>query len=479
VYNIRHELQARASESKLNIMKKVIAVFDIGKTNKKILLFDEELNVVSQKEEKFPTINDDDGFECDDIDLIERWIVSTMEQLISESEYEVVGINYSTYGASLAYLDKDGKLLTPIYNYLKPMDEEISNELYGKYGGVKEFCRKTAGPALGMLNSGLQILWLKKEKPEIYKKVKYVVHFPQYLSKIFSHNIMSEFTSIGCHTAMWDFDNMKYHKWISDEDICLPHPFSNSHVTDIEIAGKKLISGIGIHDSSSSLVPYFMGTDEKYLLVSTGTWCINMNPFNYEPLTAEQLNSDCLCYLSVQQKPVKSSRLFMGHIHDVNVKRITDFFRVDKDAFKKVKADEELILSYISGGASKEFFKNEMPEDFIDSSIDLSQFSTFEEAYTRFMYDLTLLCADSIRLIIPENDDVKKIFISGGFARNEIFVRLLGDFFPEKNVFTSEVDNSSAMGAALVIWDAMNNGSNPKIDLGLTAWSPFNPVATE
>jgi sugar (pentulose or hexulose) kinase len=120
-----------------------------------------------------------------------------------------------------------------------------------------------------------------------------------------------------------------------------------------------------------------------------------------------------------------------------------------------------------------------MPEDFIDSSIDLSQFSTFEEAYTRFMYDLTLLCADSIRLIIPENDDVKKIFISGGFARNEIFVRLLGDFFPEKNVFTSEVDNSSAMGAALVIWDAMNNGSNPKIDLGLTAWSPFNPVATE
>ncbi len=48
-------------------MKKVIAIFDIGKTNKKILLFDEKLQVVYQKEHKFPETTDDDRFECDDI----------------------------------------------------------------------------------------------------------------------------------------------------------------------------------------------------------------------------------------------------------------------------------------------------------------------------------------------------------------------------------------------------------------------------
>lgn len=40
---------------------KVIAVFDIGKTNKKLLLFNQKLEVVYQNEEKFPEIKDDDG----------------------------------------------------------------------------------------------------------------------------------------------------------------------------------------------------------------------------------------------------------------------------------------------------------------------------------------------------------------------------------------------------------------------------------
>ena len=42
--------------------EKVIAIFDIGKTNKKILLFDYDLNIISEFEEKFAEITDDDGF---------------------------------------------------------------------------------------------------------------------------------------------------------------------------------------------------------------------------------------------------------------------------------------------------------------------------------------------------------------------------------------------------------------------------------
>ncbi len=455
-----------------NMKKKVIAVFDIGKTNKKILLFDQDLKVVFQKEEKFPTILDEDGFECDDIDLIRRWLVATIQELIASDQYEPVGVNYSTYGASLAYLDVHGKLLAPVYNYLKPMNEQISVDLYQKHGGQNEFCRTTAGPALEMLNSGLQILWLKKEKSEIYSQVKYILHFPQYASSVLTGEFVSEYTSIGCHTAMWDFDNMKYHPWLAAENIKLPDPISNSKTFVVDITGKKILSGIGIHDSSASLVPYFMGTDEKFLLVSTGTWCINMNPFNDEPLTAEQLKSDCLCYLSVQQKPVKSSRLFMGHIHDVNVARLVAHFGVANDAYKRIKADEKRIAAYLSEGKHKVFFRNGVSTDYIDTEVDLSTFSFFEEAYTRLMYDLTLLCTESICLIIPKNDEVKNLFVSGGFARNEIFIRLLGNFFPGKKVFTSEVDNSSAMGAALVIWDAMNE-EKPGIDLGLKEWNPF------
>ncbi|MEI8226523.1 MAG: FGGY family carbohydrate kinase, partial [Bacteroidota bacterium] len=282
----------------------VIAIFDIGKTNKKILLFNNDLKVISETEEKFPVIEDDDGFECDDIELIEKWIKESIIRLVYSYKYDLKAVNFTTYGATLVYLDANGKRLTPVYNYLKPIDEKIPESLYKRYGGRDEFCRRTASPALGMLNSGIQPLWLKAVKPDVFSKIKHILHFPQYLSYTLTGKIYAEHTSIGCHTALWDFDNMSYHPWVKVRGLILPEPVPIGTLNDIVIEGKKLKIGIGIHDSSSSLAPYFAGSKGKFLLLSTGTWCINMNPFNTEKLTAEQLDNDCLCYMSITRQPV-------------------------------------------------------------------------------------------------------------------------------------------------------------------------------
>ena len=104
----------------------VIAIYDIGKTNKKIILFNEDFKIVSEIEEKFAEILDDDGFECDDIEHIERWIKESLTRLVHSDKYELKAVNFTTYGATLVYLDENGKRLTPVYNYLKPIDEKRS-----------------------------------------------------------------------------------------------------------------------------------------------------------------------------------------------------------------------------------------------------------------------------------------------------------------------------------------------------------------
>ncbi len=456
-------------------MKRAIAVFDIGKTNKKFLLFDQSLSLISQDEQSIPPITDEDGDECDDIDRIESWIKEKVAEEVQKGDYEISGLNFATYGASLAFLDKKGKRLTPVYNYLKSIPSEISEKWYAENGGKDEFCRKTASPALGvMLNSGVQILWLKNEKPEVFDMVKEILHFPQYLSYLFTGNVLSEHTSIGCHTGMWDFDNMTYHPWLKKEGVTLPEPVSNDHVEAVSIGGKSVKVGTGIHDSSSSLAPYMIGSKEKFLLVSTGTWCISMNPYNYSPLTATELEQDCLCYLSIDEKPVKSSRLFMGHIHDVNTQNLVKHFSVEKDAYKKVKADKKLIKSYLdSEEFANAFFKGGVPDNFTDDSVDLSKFASFEEAYQRLVFDLTKLNVQSIELVSDQDDDVTNIYISGGFARNEIYVRLLANFFPKKSVFTSEIDNATALGAAMVISHVFNKNEKPSVNLNLKEWKGF------
>jgi sugar (pentulose or hexulose) kinase len=272
---------------------------------------------------------------------------------------------------------------------------------------------------------------------------------------------------------MWDFDNNCYHPWMLKEQIPVPQPISNSATRDVEIRKKKVKIGIGIHDSSASLVPYIKGTKEEFILISTGTWCIFMNPFNSEPLTMEQLRKDCLCYMSVNQQQVKSSRLFLGHIHDVNVERLNAHFGADANLYKKVKPDPKIVSGLLHKPAGRVFFKNQIPAEYVDTTVDLLKFSSFEEAYHQLVHDVVSLAMDSLDLIIPADDKTKVVYVSGGFARSELFVRFLATSLPDKKVYTSEVDNATALGAAMVVWESAFGGEMPQMDLSLKACLPF------
>jgi len=414
-------------------------------------------------------VQDDDGFECDDIDLITSWVDSTLEEIVSKKEYDLVGVNFSTYGASLMFVDEEGNRLTPVYNYLKEVSPLISENLFAEYGGKDEFCRKTASPALGLLlNSGIQILWLKKEKNEVFEKAASILHFPQYLSYSLTKKVVSEPTSIGCHTFLWDFDEMNYHRWIADAAVSLPVPVTNDVVENVDISGKEVKVGTGIHDSSASLAPYLKASPDKFILVSTGTWCINMNPFNTEALTAEQLEQDCLCFLTPDKKQVKSSRLFMGHFHEVWAEKLAKHFGVAEDTFKTVKNDTELVKSLQTEYKKSVYFPDgkESFETGLET-VDLNIFGNYEVAYTKLMIDLTELCVKAIQLVVPEKDEAETLYVSGGFARNPIFIDLIKTSFPEKKVLKSEIDNSSALGAAMVIADTFSDADVSKLDLGI------------
>ncbi len=448
--------------------EEVIAVFDIGKTNKKIILFNYDLKLVSETEQRFSEIKDDDGFASEDIELLEKWIRESVSQLAISDKYDVTAINFATYGATITSLDKLGRRVTPLYNYLKPLDERIPERIYKKYGGQDEFCRRTASPALGMLNSGMQALWLKYEKPEMFSRIRHILHFPQYLSYLLTRKLYSEHTSIGCHTALWDFDNMSYHPWTTAEGLKLPEPVDISTTDDITIEGKNVKVGIGIHDSSSSLAPYFSGSKGKFLLISTGTWCINMNPFNAELLTTGQLDRDCLCYLSISRQPVKSSRLFLGHLHETAVNQLNTHFKIDAGYYKKIKPDRQLIESCRQKWGRNRFFFEDLPYSReLKTKCDFYTFTTFEEAYHQLMIELSGLAVEAIDLVLPADDDIENIYITGGFSGNILFRILISEAFPIKSVYTSEISNATALGAALVLLKVLDPERKPILNLGL------------
>lgn len=429
----------------------VIAIFDVGKTNKKLFLFDQNYNVVYERSARFTETVDEDGDPCENLESLRLSVFDSLRCVFAKKEFDVRAINFSTYGASFVYIDDEGNPLTPLYNYLKSYPEVLKKKFYNDYGGEEAFSSRTASPVLGSLNSGMQLYRLKYEKPEIFQKIKHALHLPQYLSYLISGQAYSDLTSIGCHTNLWDFQKNRYHEWVTREGIepVLPPVTSYDKVAPAAFPGSNYLVGTGLHDSSAALIPYLVNFTEPFVLISSGTWCISLNPFNDTPLTQEDLAKDCLCYLQYKGLPVKASRLFAGQEHEDAVKRIAAHFDQSPFFYRDVDFDPETVSSQQQKSDTKEAVP-----DF--ASKDLSEFTSCKEAYHQLMMDIIEKQITSTNLIL-NSGNVKRIFVDGGFSNNPLYMNLLAAAYPQMEIYSASMSQATALGAALAL-----HGSWPK-----------------
>jgi len=436
---------------------KVAAIFDVGKTNKKLLLFDEHYGLVYEKSMQLPETVDEDGFNCEDIHALTDWVISGFEQLSALSGYQVAALNFSAYGASFVHINRSGEPCTPLYNYLKPYPSHLQQQFYNRYGGEETFSRSTASPILGSLNSGMQLYRLKYEQPDVFSAVSYSLHLPQYLSYILSDKHATDITSLGCHTGLWNFETNSYHYWVAEEEVetkLAPLMKGNALIND-PASRRQLPTGVGLHDSSAALIPYLRQFQSPFILISTGTWCISMNPFNDKPLTKEELSSDCLCYLSYTGDQVKSSRLFAGFEHETQLKRINNFFQKEEKSDSAVHYSETIASSIPPDNYNGNGLNTISIQDSIFETRELNDFPDFENAYHQLIADIITKQKFSTGLVMT--NDVKYIFVDGGFSKNEVFMNLLAKAFPGHIVGAATVAQSTGLGAALAIhkhWNA-------------------------
>jgi len=434
-------------------MVKVNAVFDIGKTNKKFFLFDDNYNEVHREYVNLPLTVDEDGYETEDLEALRGWIKETFDAVLESKQYDVKTLNFSSYGASLVNLDYKGKALTPLYNYTKDFSEEVIKAFAEKHGDLLTIAAQTASPQSGMLNSGMQLFWIKQTKPEIFAKIKYSLHLPQYLSFLFTGIPVSEYTSIGCHTSLWNYDSEDYHAWVYAEGIdrILPPIVPTSASINTSYKDKKIKIGVGIHDSSSALLPYILSKKKPFLLLSTGTWSIALNPYNSESLSVKDIESNCLNYLRIDGKRVKASRFFMGNEYRLQVEKLTDYYEKEYGYHREVQFNRDIYLKLIE--KPKVYFKFEgISLQRLPHETELEPFATFEEAYHQLMIELMELQIDTISNAIG-NSDIKTIYIDGGFTDNDVFMKLMSHHFSSYKVLSTQSPLGSALGAAMVISD--------------------------
>ena len=436
--------------------KKCCLVFDIGKTNQKYFLFDADFKILAREKISISKIEDEQGHIAENIQEIVSWMKKSFQTLLASEIFEIHMVSFSGFGATLIHLDDNGQLVAPVYDYLKPVDNDTFIPFYRDYGPESVFATQTGSKNLNLLNSGKQLYWLKYKHPAIFEKIRHSLHLPQYLSYVFTGKMFSEYTSIGCHTDLWDYDKKDYHTWVKSEgfDRFFP-PIVETQTTVIKnIQGRNISFGIGIHDSSSALLTYLLKEKEPFILLSTGTWCINFNPFSKDSLFDEkQINAGATAYMKIDGSPVKSSRLFLGEEHRLKVEKLIEYFNKPKFYHRGLELEKQVIEKVLK--KSKKHFHWKYLDNSNAPTDDNIDFPNFEIAYYQLMRELTDLLKVEIDVICETLP--KRIYVDGGFSDNKIFLALLKKQFTHQKIIAEPASFACALGAAQLITQTVYN----------------------
>lgn len=393
----------------------VIAVIDIGKTNAKVALVDEklltEIAVVTQENHILPS----PPYPHFDVDNIYQFVISSLSKYAAE--FDINAISVTTHGACCALIGDDGELVTPVMDY----EFEGLEDTSASYDKVRPKFSETGSPKLPVgLNLGAQIFWIFDNFPEIKTQTKQIVTYAQYWSFRLTGILRNEFTSLGCHTDLWDPYNAKYSSMVHELswlDKMAPVAKANERLGAI-LPQVSLQTGLksdlpvfcGIHDSNASLLPHLIMENAPFSVVSTGTWVIAMAIGGAQ--TELDPKRDTLINVNGLGDPVPSARFMGGREFEVLIANRNDNY--DPKDVEFILQNEVMLLPSIMQNSGP-FQGQHHHWTFEPASLSDGQY------FAAVSFYLALMTAACLSLIGAKG---KKI-VEGPFSDNKLYCDML------------------------------------------------------
>ena len=457
-------------------IKGVIAVLDIGKTNKKIVLFDQDLQIVASRKKRIDPI-EERGIRAENVAEIEEWFLRTITELSRDFKIEVISV--SAHGATAVCVDQNGRVTVPPVDYTQSVQSDVHTRFHTQMGTPEELQLRTATVEVRpLVNIGKSLFFLKEQFPDEFERTRYLLPYPQYFVYKLTGFPTADITSIGCHSYLWDYDRNDWSNVVDNLDLREALPETPSLPSDIvgtitlEVAKRtglspRVIVTAGIHDSNSSLIPYLIARDRDFVLNSTGTWCVAMHPEREVHFQSDELGIMVFYNLSYEGSPVKTS-ILMGGLERETYRGILE---QRHGGFEDAPSDGSLLEEIV--GARKDFvlpsvlpgagqfpqsvarivrFCNEstvsIPLDEIRSGKRWPElFSSPQRALGVVDLSVALQTIVALRRVgLASGTD---IFIEGGFRNNSTYLACLATLLPENRIYRTQVDEATALGAAL------------------------------
>lgn len=449
-----------------------IAVFDVGKTNKKLLIFDSQLRLLESTYASFPAIRRGD-VEFDDVQGIDAWL---FEQLAAHARrHPIRVIAVCTHGATFAAVDAEGRALPGVISYTTDPGEEFNEEFYRVFGSSERLQRVTATPRFSLLlNVGKGIYFLKKRFPEDFARARHFLNYPQYFGHRLTGRVGAEATFVGCHTYLWDFGAGQWSSVARDLGIIDRLPPTVERSWDIlgtvtaDVSRRtgldpSTIVTMGIHDSNASLLPYLIKARGNFVLNSTGTWCVIMKPSSAARFDDEDIGKVVFYNLDAFSRPVKTAIFCGGMEFDAYLalfKKIagsegsSDF---DPALYGRILRERRLfILPEMFPGTGQ--FTGSRARIVEDGAVIPFEAVQRGEVVPRFFRDpavarpvliISLALQTEVALRRAGMRAGETLYVEGGFRRNESYNALLAAMAAGSRVSLTSMKEATAFGTAI------------------------------
>jgi len=420
-------------------MSGCVAVFDVGKTNIKVVVFDRGGAVLAERSAPNAPLAPDSEWPYLRLDTEGAWsfLIGALKEL--GARFYIEAISTTTHGCAGVLMHGDGPALPPL-------DYEFDGfaAIDSDYDAARPPFDEARSPLLSRgLNLGRHIFYYERCYPAQFREATAFLAYAQYFGWRLGGAMASEVTSLGAHTDLWRpnegdlssmVDTLGWRRLFPPTrkawDMLGTLKPELAHATglspDVRIV-------CGAHDSNAALVPHLLSRREPITVVSTGTWVIIMAVGGKGQLDP---NADMLANVDVRGEPVPTARFMGGREYAVLAGDVP------------ADADEADVVAVIASGALAlpAFSDQGGPFASRKGIIEGTAPTTPKARAALATLYSALMTAHMLRRLEAPGE----LIVEGGFARSPAFAAVLARLMAGRQVVIAPISAGAAAGAAML-----------------------------
>ena len=445
-------------------MEYVIGV-DIGTTSVKTVLYDEDGNVKGYSNDLYPLYQDTADMAEEDPEEIFSAMIEGLNHVLEKADLEhgsLKGVSYSCAMHSVICLDENYKPLTRAITWADNRAVKYADEL--KENGIgMELYKKTGVPTHPMTPL-TKTMWLRNEKPDIYKKTRYFVGIKEYINcKLFGelkedYSIANATGLFNIFTMDWDDQALEVAGVTRDQ---LPE------LVDTTYQFKGMVDHYANMIGINKETPFVIGASDGPLAnlgvdaIQPGVVAVTIGTSGAVRVVTDKPTIDpkgrVFCYylsenMWVVGGPVNNGGIVFRWVRDqlcLPEKVTAEQMHLDAyDLLTQIAAavpagSDGLIFLPFLGGERAPIWDADARGTFFGLTREHTRANMIRAALEGIVYNLyTVMLA--LEEVVGEP---KKIQATGGFARSKLWRQMLADIF-EQDVNIPESFEGTALGAA-------------------------------